>query len=580
MNSFNKNHKQKKNKNTKSPFLWEGLRWDKTKFTLLIALLITIISLAQQGINYKALIKDASGNVLANATVNVQFTIQQGASLTDVYEEGHTTTTDDSGIIIVNIGEGNTTLGDFNTIDWGSDDHFLNVQINTGSGFVDMGTTQFMAVPYALSAANIGLEALDEGNGIGWRLKGRDPNLYQNIGTNAVDLSASSPSITPAGASGDYSIAMGFGTSAAGNSAIATGRHAKAEGSSSVAMGSNTTASGTASIAMGLETKSEGFTASTAMGGSTTASGNYSTAMGYFTIAEAHSSTAIGRYNNGGGNPLTYISSNPLFEVGNGTHINRSNALTVFGGSDATLASPTSGYLMIGNSNGANLLFDTNEIMARNNGSTANLTLQREGGNVIVGGVTVFGGSGSQAFLANPTSGYLMIGNSNGANLLFDTNEIMARNNGSTANLTLQREGGNVIVGGVTVHVSDRRLKKNIQPLSYGLKEIVQLKPKTYNWKNREQEHRSLGLIAQEVQGIIKEIVTTQDDKNKTLGISYTELIPVLINAVKEQQEVINNIQSKLETKNTLIGNLSKRVERVEKLLSQKKYVEVANNNK
>ena len=55
---------------------------------------------------------------------------------------------------IVNIGLGTPISGDFTTIDWGSDDHFLNVQINTGGGLTDMGTTQFMAVPYALSAAN------------------------------------------------------------------------------------------------------------------------------------------------------------------------------------------------------------------------------------------------------------------------------------------------------------------------------------------------------------------------------------------------------------------------------------------
>ena len=93
--------------------------------------------------------------------------------MTTVYQETHNPTTDSNGLITVNIGEGTTTDA-FANINWGDDEHFLNVQIDTGNGLTDMGTTQFMAVPYSLQsvkASNVtGLEALDEGNGIGWRL--------------------------------------------------------------------------------------------------------------------------------------------------------------------------------------------------------------------------------------------------------------------------------------------------------------------------------------------------------------------------------------------------------------------------
>ncbi len=78
----------------------------KTRITLVLAFLITSISFAQQGINYKALIKDSSGNVVANDLIQVQFTILQGAGLTNVYQETHTPTTDANGIVIVTIGEG------------------------------------------------------------------------------------------------------------------------------------------------------------------------------------------------------------------------------------------------------------------------------------------------------------------------------------------------------------------------------------------------------------------------------------------------------------------------------------------
>lgn len=105
---------------------------------------------AQQGINYKAIVKDGSGNVVANDLIQVQFTILQGA--TSVYQETHSPTTDANGIVIINIGEGIPISGTFSTIDWSADDHYLNVQINTGGGLTDMGTTQFMAVPYAIHA--------------------------------------------------------------------------------------------------------------------------------------------------------------------------------------------------------------------------------------------------------------------------------------------------------------------------------------------------------------------------------------------------------------------------------------------
>ncbi len=107
---------------------------------------------AQQGINYKAIVKDGSGNVVANDLIQVQFTILQGTAQTSVYQETHSPTTDANGIVILNIGEGAPISGTFNAIDWSADDHYLNVQINTGGGLTDMGTTQFMAVPYAMHA--------------------------------------------------------------------------------------------------------------------------------------------------------------------------------------------------------------------------------------------------------------------------------------------------------------------------------------------------------------------------------------------------------------------------------------------
>jgi len=98
-----------------------------------IVFCITLSTYAQNGINYKAVIKDDLGNVVANELIVVQFQILQGVGMTNVYQETHTPTTDVNGLIIVNIGEG-TTSDVFTDIDWRTDNHFINVQINAGAG--------------------------------------------------------------------------------------------------------------------------------------------------------------------------------------------------------------------------------------------------------------------------------------------------------------------------------------------------------------------------------------------------------------------------------------------------------------
>ena len=88
-----------------------------------------------------------------------------------------------------------------------------------------------------------------------------------------------------------------------------------------------------------------------------------------------------------------------------------------------------------------------------------------------------------------------------------------------------------------TIQTSDVRMKENIQPLQYGLNEVMKLNPVSYNWIAKPQQGIKVGLIAQEVQSVLNELVVVGDDENKTLGINYAEFVPVLVNAIKEQQK-------------------------------------------
>ncbi|MFT3935864.1 MAG: tail fiber domain-containing protein [Chitinophagaceae bacterium] len=95
-----------------------------------------------------------------------------------------------------------------------------------------------------------------------------------------------------------------------------------------------------------------------------------------------------------------------------------------------------------------------------------------------------------------------------------------------------------------TIQTSDIRMKKNIEPLSYGLKEVMQMRPVSYDWKNIDGGHK-IGLIAQEVRKIVPEVVLG-DESKENLGMNYAELVPVLINSVKELQQQIDDLKKEV----------------------------------
>ena len=123
----------------------------KLLFFLLLVLATNSLFSQAKGINYKAIISD-NGTLLQNQAIQVQFSILRDGTALE-YQETHSTTTDDNGIIILNIGEGTAVSGLCNSIHWYAS-QFLKVEIDTGSGYVDFGTTEFKTVPYAIYAEN------------------------------------------------------------------------------------------------------------------------------------------------------------------------------------------------------------------------------------------------------------------------------------------------------------------------------------------------------------------------------------------------------------------------------------------
>lgn len=93
-----------------------------------------------------------------------------------------------------------------------------------------------------------------------------------------------------------------------------------------------------------------------------------------------------------------------------------------------------------------------------------------------------------------------------------------------------------------TIQTSDIRLKKNILPLQYGIKELKQLQAVSYNWLLQPEQENKIGLIAQQVQQLIPEVVIGDAAKQK-LGLNYAELVPVLINTLKQQQQQLERLK-------------------------------------
>ena len=97
-----------------------------------------------------------------------------------------------------------------------------------------------------------------------------------------------------------------------------------------------------------------------------------------------------------------------------------------------------------------------------------------------------------------------------------------------------------------TINTSDARLKKDVADLRYGLREVLKLRPVTYQWKDRPDGRQHLGLIAQEVQKVLPEAVVAPSDPDSPLGMSYAELVPVLVRAIQEQQRSLAEQQDSI----------------------------------
>jgi hypothetical protein len=297
-------------------------------------------------------------------------------------------------------------------------------------------------------------------------------------------------------ASGTASVSLGNYNYATGDATIALGKENWAEGASTIAIGFKNYAAGAGSVALGQENLAWGSTNFTAgyqnVAGNTSegvGTGGSATAIGHGTFAQGRSSFAA--------NKFTSATNQASAAIGVAT------------------TSDNFGMLAVGVNNEAGLGDTT--VDPDNYGGYYYADGEYTGSNP---GVAFVVGNGD-------------INSSNG----------LAGDNPSNA-FVVNYDGSATLSGELTID-SDARLKSNIITLGNTLSKVLLLDGKTYSLNSGDKTTK-IGLLAQEVMELFPELVTKSNDKKGTLSVNYQGLIPVLLNAIKEQQKQIKKLKEKL----------------------------------
>lgn len=136
----------------------------KKTFSLIPALFLllsaSVFSQAPDKISYQAIIRNSSNQLVTNQQVGIRISIQRFLGkppYQDVYVETQTSTTNENGLVSLQIGSGTVVNGVFADIDWSTGTFYIKTEIdpNGGTNYTITGTTQLLSVPYALNAKNV-----------------------------------------------------------------------------------------------------------------------------------------------------------------------------------------------------------------------------------------------------------------------------------------------------------------------------------------------------------------------------------------------------------------------------------------
>ena len=263
-----------------------------------------------------------------------------------------------------------------------------------------------------------------------------------------------------------------------------------------------------------------------AVGLDSTASGTSSISGGYLTIASGDASVALG---NGAQATGTFSYSIGHLSKANGDN---SVALGAFNESDGQWATSMGIY--------TNAVGDAST-------SIGHQTDAKDYASLVLGQYNLLGSTvtnSSTSFSSENTA--LVIGN--GAD----------GNNRSDA-LVVKFDGTTTIAGDLSIN-SDARLKANIISLGATLSKLLKIDGKSYTMKKDESEKQKIGLLAQDIEKVFPELVS---ESNGIKSVNYQGLVPVLINALKEQDVLIKEQQRILSEQQSEVDELKSMIQKI-----------------
>lgn len=384
---------------------------------------------------------------------------------------------------------------------------------------------------YALGNASfaLGSSKVDSTGNTVHTVASADGAFALGFGSVASDLGAFSMGVLDT-AAGLGSLSMGYYNKSLGwfSTTFGAGNTVEPFGFNALATGVWTRAAQWAAASFGDQTYASGHT-SFATGFKTVASGQLSATFGDQTIAPSYGSVAIGRYNDYSGTSNQWNSWDPLFMAGNGSSAtSRSNALTLYKNGNMDLAGTIN--LNLGVPMGIAMRVNNSEALWYN------------------GTYFSWGYGGTYNYFARKvTIGY-----------------------GAEPSYMLYVQGSAYSTGGWSG--SDERWKKNLEPFRNVLPGVLSLNCYRYDWRTEEypemhfDKDKQVGLIAQEVEKIFPDLVRT--DNNGYKAISYEKLSVILAEAIKEQQEQIENYRNENLQLKTELKMLKDRIDKMESALT------------
>jgi len=129
--------------------------------------------------------------------------------------------------------------------------------------------------------------------------------------------------------------------------------------------------------------------------------------------------------------------------------------------------------------------------------------------------------------------------------LILDTNNNLGVGVNESSDLPLSYKlmvSGSIKASGTVVQGSDIRLKEDIHPIDNALNRIENIDGVYFKYKDSGE--KSIGVIAQDIQKILPEVVS--EDNNGYLGVNYSGIVPVLIEAVREQNSIIKDLEDRI----------------------------------